>query len=585
MSEKERNAELAKLAREAGRNEVSVVKGKDTGTPTLRGLLRRASIGIKNRPHTRRPSHSTSEEQPAESYVTSSRPTTSASATWHKLKNAASFTSTANTYTIDEKSPNLDKGFEYSSDQTSIHPAYTAPILDSAYSMANLRTEPHPGQHIDIDPSIPLPGRGQLPPYIPTRNGGGAAARATAAAQNEVLAQVRRLTMHERDSSSLDWESGVEMGASLTPVDSFRASPRSSTNSGVSVMRAKCKVERIDFTSYLPNEISAHIFGLLDAQTLTKCELVSRKWRNIVLTPAIWRDSLFYHKSSTFSLGRSVHPNEGLGLPKRESTQDWKRLYRTKTQVETNWKAGHCKASYLNGHTDSVYCLQFDEHKILTGSRDRTIRIWDLHTHRCLAIIASPNFELNRKGIDNWTSERPVIPTTPNGQRLQRGQAKGPGIPGDEERVTSISTLTPSVYKHTIHHDASILCLQYDAQIVVTGSSDHTAIIHEMAPPYTPIARLSAHRSAVLDVAFDDKHIVTASKDNTIQVYNRPRQLPNGTWTEAKLVTTLVGHTAPVNSVQINGSSIVSCSGDFSVKLWNLQIGRASCRERVSRLV
>ena len=115
-----------------------------------------------------------------------------------------------------------------------------------------------------------------------------------------------------------------------------------------------------------------------------------------------------------------------------------------------------------------------------------------------------------------------------------------------------------------MHHAASILCLQYDNEILVTGSSDCTVIVHSMKAPHIPLFRLRQHKQAVLDVAFDAKHIVTASKDNCIGVFSR---------TTGALITMLRGHTAPVNSVQTNGSSIVSCSGDFSVKLWSLESG------------
>lgn len=33
----------------------------------------------------------------------------------------------------------------------------------------------------------------------------------------------------------------------------------------------------------------------------------------------------------------------------------------------------------------SVYCVEFDSSKIITGSRDRTIKVWSLKTGRCLA--------------------------------------------------------------------------------------------------------------------------------------------------------------------------------------------------------
>lgn len=35
-----------------------------------------------------------------------------------------------------------------------------------------------------------------------------------------------------------------------------------------------------------------------------------------------------------------------------------------------------------------MYCLEFDSARIITGSRDRTIKIWSLRTGRCLATFS-----------------------------------------------------------------------------------------------------------------------------------------------------------------------------------------------------
>jgi len=40
-------------------------------------------------------------------------------------------------------------------------------------------------------------------------------------------------------------------------------------------------------------------------------------------------------------------------------------------------------ASLLRGHTDVVSCLQFAGKKLVTGSMDHTIRVWDMTTHLC----------------------------------------------------------------------------------------------------------------------------------------------------------------------------------------------------------
>jgi F-box and WD-40 domain protein 1/11 len=115
------------------------------------------------------------------------------------------------------------------------------------------------------------------------------------------------------------------------------------------------------------------------------------------------------------------------------------------------------------------------------------------------------------------------------------------------------------------HHMASILCLQYDDEILVTGSSDSTCIVYDVRAGYRPIRRLRHHTAAVLDLAFDDKHIVTCSKDFSICVWDRQT---------GDLIKQLRGHSGPVNAVQMRGNTIVSCSGDFRVKLWNIETGK-----------
>lgn len=115
------------------------------------------------------------------------------------------------------------------------------------------------------------------------------------------------------------------------------------------------------------------------------------------------------------------------------------------------------------------------------------------------------------------------------------------------------------------YHEASILCLQYDDRIMVTGSSDHTCIVWDITgEDYIPVTRLRGHSAGVLDVALDDRHIVSCSKDATIHVWNRQT---------FRHVRTLTGHRGPVNAVQLRGNLLVSASGDGIAKLWNLDSG------------
>lgn len=186
--------------------------------------------------------------------------------------------------------------------------------------------------------------------------------------------------------------------------------------------------------------------------------------------------------------------------------------------------------------------------KIITGSRDRTIRVWDIKTYECLRVIGGP-------------AARPVLPTQPPhptqpnytvcaGQNLN-GTARGNAI----------------YYEPQDYHSASILCLQYDGDMMVTGSSDTTCIVWDMKT-WEPLYRLRHHTGGVLDVCLDAKHIISCSKDATICVWERS----TGT-----LLKVLRGHRGPVNAVQLRGNLLVSASGDGVAKLWNLDLPENNC--------
>jgi F-box and WD-40 domain protein 1/11 len=202
--------------------------------------------------------------------------------------------------------------------------------------------------------------------------------------------------------------------------------------------------------------------------------------------------------------------------------QQWRAMAEARSRIEKNWRQQSPKAIYFSGHTDSVYCCQFDEDKIVTGSRDRTVRVWEINPpYRCLKVIGGPAAKPQPTSSDDlYVHENTVsnIPTI-NGT-----------VAGD------LVFHTPSDY-----HSASILCLQYDDEIMVTGSSDFTCIVWDMKT-YEPIKRLRHHTNGVLDVCFDDTYIISCSKDFSICVWTR---------NTLELVKQLKGHTGPVNAVQL----------------------------------
>ncbi|KAF6767528.1 WD40 repeat [Kalmanozyma brasiliensis GHG001] len=209
---------------------------------------------------------------------------------------------------------------------------------------------------------------------------------------------------------------------------------------------------------------------------------------------------------------------------------------------------------WLRGHKDSVYCIRQDDGlgtgtpgKIVSGSRDCTIRVWDAEM-------------------------------------------------GDTKHILT-------------GHAASVLALQYDDRILVSVSSDGQVFIWDFAAILASMTNYTAtngtqvtvdiesgalvhdryervhcvlreHTSAVLDVVFDERWIVTGSKDATVRVWRRAEMPMRDVETNdapaarAPRACMTFEHIGPVNAVDLQGNQVVSASGEGSMFLWDLETGQ-----------
>lgn len=227
---------------------------------------------------------------------------------------------------------------------------------------------------------------------------------------------------------------------------------------------------------------------------------------------------------------------------------NWQYLYTMRRKLETNWEQGNFKNFQLphpdhreEGHAgECIYSIQYNEEYLVSGSRDKTLRIWNLATRRL-------------------------------------------------------------VRKPLVGHGGSVLCLQFDSDpeedIIVSGSSDSDVIIWRFSTGKI-IQRLThAHRESVLNVKFDKRILATCSKDRTIKIFNRRHMNPGDPGyvhpvpvtvknygqdaspldqliiPPFTMIGVLEGHSAAVNAVQIVDNEVVSASGDRQIKVWDWQTG------------
>ena len=205
---------------------------------------------------------------------------------------------------------------------------------------------------------------------------------------------------------------------------------------------------------------------------------------------------------------------------------NWHYLYKNRNLLEDNWRGGCYEATLVDGAPDvseanqreGIYCVYFDRKYLAAGARDHRIRLWDMATMK---------------------------------------------------------------YNKTLHsHEASVLCLQLDSQrnMLVSGSSDSTIKVWDIEKGEV-VQTLRGHKESVLGLHFDEKYIVSCSKDTTARIWGLsyvPGKTEDGE-AAAKpmysLLHILRGHRAAVNSVYIRANTIATASGDRSVRLWNLHTG------------
>lgn len=283
---------------------------------TIKGIMRRASMSLKGMVH-RRPS--TAAEQPINEGQASTGQPTSSHGTWNRLRQATSFRHSRSFHEFD---------------------LYCEPN-----QAARRKSHSH---------HVPMPGVGREPPVIPKNSG--AAAKASAAMQNEWVAR-QNLWLHASATS----EDGNDRESGIGIVVTNHSTETNPIDDEV-VLAEDARISRLDFVSKLPIELAIHVLGNLDAAALAKAATVSRHWNKVIANQHVWRESCLRETTTTYATSKPVQPGGGMGVPAVCPDNDWKRVYKAKLELNQRWKEGKAQPVYLNGHTDSIYCLQFDEY-------------------------------------------------------------------------------------------------------------------------------------------------------------------------------------------------------------------------------
>lgn len=238
--------------------------------------------------------------------------------------------------------------------------------------------------------------------------------------------------------------------------------------------------------------------------------------------------------------------------PTESATRPWKDVYSERMTIERNWRRGRCTVRTLKGHTDGVMCLQFSEtlsHPafpvLITGSYDRTVRVWNLET----------GVELHRlKG-----HTRAVRALQFDEVKLITGSMDNTLKVWDWRRGKCIRTLTG--------HTEGVVCLNFDSNVLASGSVDATIKVWNLRTggAFT----LRGHTDWVNAVQLWDSNPSARTPSTSVSLFDVP------------------GSASPPScnaAPQIDpGKMLFSASDDGTIKLWDLTL-RTCIREFTGHL-
>lgn len=221
------------------------------------------------------------------------------------------------------------------------------------------------------------------------------------------------------------------------------------------------------------------------------------------------------------------------------------------------------RIAVLSGHSKWVFsvCVTPDGQKIVSGSADGTVRVWDINTGKQLMQCAS----------SDWAVRSVCV--TPDGKKIVSAGGK-------LVRIWDINTGNKLL--ECIGHTDSInsVCVTPDGKKIISGSDDTTVCIWNIDTG-EQIKECQGHTGWVSSVCVtpDGRKIISGSHDNTIRVWNA---------NSGKLLGVCRGHNDWVSSVCVtsDGSSIISASYDCTIRIWPIDSYTTvnSCRYPASRI-
>ncbi|KAJ4295332.1 SCF ubiquitin ligase complex subunit cdc4 [Kalmusia sp. IMI 367209] len=324
---------------------------------------------------------------------------------------------------------------------------------------------------------------------------------------------------------------------------------------------------------------------------------------------------------------RDVLPDPGIGLPSLRKMHLYKSLYQRHHLIRKSWMDVETKPKHvafrahqrhvvtclqfdtdkiltgsddtninvydtktgalrnrLVGHEGGVWALQYEGNTLVSGSTDRSVRVWDIEkgkctqvfqghtsTVRCLVILKPTKIGDTFDGQPIMMPKEELIITGSRDSSLRVWKLPKPGDrsiiqtgppANDQDNPYFIRALTG--------HHHSVRAIAAHGDTLVSGSYDCTVRVWKISTGEV-LHRLQGHSQKVYSVVLDTERnrCISGSMDNMVKVWS----LETGA-----CIFTLEGHTSLVGLLDLSHERLVSAAADSTLRIWDPENGQCKSR-------
>lgn len=231
----------------------------------------------------------------------------------------------------------------------------------------------------------------------------------------------------------------------------------------------------------------------------------------------------------------------------------------------------------LKGHEGGVWALQYEGNVLVSGSTDRSVRVWDIEqgvctqvfqghtsTVRCLQILMPTPIKVT-DGKTTMMPKQPLIITGSRDSNLRVWKLPKPGDKAFFQNGLAPNEECPYFVRVLTGHNHSVRAIAAHGDTLVSGSYDYTVRVWKISTGET-LHRLAGHAQKVYSVVLDYKRnrCISGSMDNLVKVWS----LDTGS-----VLFNLEGHSSLVGLLDLQQDRLVSAAADSTLRIWDPESG------------